>query len=226
MKKYNLLLSIISLSLFIPTLTYADCTKEELDNFKEIENEYKVTYEFDRDSKKYKLKFINPNYENYGYMLFYEISEEQTKYYDLRQLNTEEYEQSDFEAGKYRIEIYGKTETCNEKLKEITLKLSKYNQFSEDPLCSGIEDFVLCQPTYDKDIDYNTFVSRINSYKKKIESSNTNNTDNQKKEEDSKIVKYIKDNLIQIIIVIIFIIMVTVTAILTANSIKKSRRLE
>jgi len=226
MKKHKFLLSILSLSLFIPSTTYADCTKEEIDNFKEIEDEYKITYEFDKDTKLYTIKYINPNPEKYGYYLIQKVDLNTTKKYDLTKINDNEYEQTEILPGDYIIEIAGKSETCNEKIKTLSLKLPKYNKYSEDQLCKGIEEFVLCQPTYDKDIDYETFTSRVNSYKKNH--SNIENKKEEKKEEskENRIIQYIKDNLFQIIIIAIFVIMIIITIILTVKSIKKSRRLE
>ena len=99
-----------------------------------------------------------------------------------------------------------------------------YNKLSEDPLCEGNEDFVLCNPSYDKEIDYDTFVSRLNTYKKN-KGNNPSSSSNSVKEENA-IITYIKNNLVSIITITIFIILVIITIILTAKSIKKSRRLE
>lgn len=225
MKKHKFLLSILSLSLFIPSTTYADCTKEEIDNFKEIEDEYKITYEFDKDTKTYTINFVNPNPGNYGYKLIYVKNEKTKLEYNLTTIIEKNYSKTNFSSGNYIFEIYGNTDTCNEKLKSKTLVLPKYNKYSEDPLCEGIEEFVLCQPTYDKDIDYESFVSRVNSYKNKMSNTKKEEEPTVVKEEN-KILKYVKDNLIQIIIIIVFIIMVIITIILTAKSIRKSRRLE
>ena len=61
MKKYKFILFIVSLSLLLPTIIHADCSKEEIDNFKDIENEFKVTYEFDKETKLYVLTLYIPN---------------------------------------------------------------------------------------------------------------------------------------------------------------------
>lgn len=220
MKKHKFLLSILSLSLFIPSTTYADCTKEEIDNFKEIEDEYKITYEFDKETKTYTLTFYSPKPDMYDYILHIgkdkkcnEIEEKKNECYGIY-------------PGEYIIDIVGQTNSCKDILSSKSLKLPAYNKYSEDPLCEGIEEFVLCQSTYDKDIDYDTFVSRVNTYKKNHVSKD--DTDNKKEEikEPNKILQYIQDNLLQIIIIVIFVIMVIITIILNVKSIKKSRRLE
>lgn len=217
----NKLLLLIPLSLLIPTIAYADCTKEEIQEFKEVEEDYKITYEFDKDTKLYSLTFYNPKSDLYDF-----IGENDSIFSNCEVIDETKAKCDNIKSGTYNFEVVGLSETCNNTLKKVTLTLPKYNSYAEDPLCEGIEEFVLCQPTYDKDIDYDTFVSRVNSYKKtkqeKEEEIKPKTTD----KEESIIIKYIKDNLFQIIIIVIFIIMVITTIILSAKSIKKSRRLE
>ena len=121
------------------------------------------------------------------------------------------------------------TETCDDVLKTTILKLPKYNKYSEDPLCEGIEEFDLCNSTYDKEIDYDTFVSRVETYKRtknKNENINNDNDTGNNNKLLNNMKTYIEENLIQIIIVTVFIILVVITTIITAKSIRKSRRLE
>lgn len=221
MIKNKKLLSIISLSLLIPTIIYADCTKEEIDNFKKIEDEYKVTYEFDIDTKLYTLTFYSPQPDLYDF-----VGEDETVFSNCEILDDNTAKCSNIKPNTYNFEIVGVSTTCNGTFKKIKTSLPKYNTYSEDPLCEGIEEFVLCQPTYDKNIDYETFVSRVNSYKKNHQSKPIDNNTKEEVKEENRIIQYIHDNSFQIIIIVIFIIMVIITIILTAKSIKKSRRLE
>ena len=121
------------------------------------------------------------------------------------------------------MKIFGNTKECDELLKTINLNLAPYNKYSEDSLCEGIEEFVLCQPTYDKEIDRETFESRINTYKR---TKNKNQKTPEIKQEENEILVRVKENLVQIIIILIFIILIVITAIVTIKSIRKSRRLE
>lgn len=220
MKKYKYLLLSLLIPLLFPIITYAECSKEDIDNFKEIEEQYKVTYEFDKETKLYSITFHNPNPEKYGYTIEHDDTE-----LDLTTIKEEEFTQENTNPGKYEIRVITTNGECKNQLKKITLELSKYNSYSEDPICEGIEDFVLCQPTYDKEIDYDTFVSRVNTYKKNLKEENAKEEKLQVKEEN-KIIEYIKENIIQIIIITIFIIMVVITIYLTIKTARKSRRLE
>ena len=157
------LLAIFSLFILLPNVTYADCTKEEKDYFKQVEKEYKVTYKFNQETDDYTLIFYNPYPERYTFL--YENSDSNGIDFDYDG-NTMILYISGFSSGVYDYEIVGITDTCDDTLKEGTVNLTKRNNYYNDPLCEGIEEFVLCQPTYDKEIDYDTFVSRVNTYKK------------------------------------------------------------
>lgn len=220
MIKNKIIILIISLSLFMPSTIYADCTKEEINNFKKIEDDYKITYEFNKETKLYTLTFYSPNPELYDFTI------DESFLPNCTEIDNTTINCSNIYYGDYNFEVVGVTEECNMSFKKIKLSLPKYNKYSEDPLCEGIEEFVLCQPTYDKDIDYDTFVSRVNSYKKNHQKIENDKEIKEEVKEQNEIIKYIKDNLFQIIIITIFIILVIITIILTAKSIKKSRRLE
>ena len=50
-KKYLILTTM--LSLLCINKTYAACTQQEINDFKKIEDEYKITYKFDKETKTY-----------------------------------------------------------------------------------------------------------------------------------------------------------------------------
>ena len=205
----------------------AACTQEEIDSFKKVEKKYTVKYEFDKTSKKYTMYFNNPNPDNYVYQIYSEVT------IDCTVLGNGQTKCINFPSGSYDVDIKGNTASCKDVLKTITINLPEYNKFSDDPLCEGIEEFVLCSPTYEKEIDYESFVSRVKTYKKtktqKEAQTNSNEDDGEKSNSsifDSKLVNYIKENWIEITIIMVFIILVTITVVITAKSIRKSRRLE
>ena len=223
MKKLKLLVFFFSFIL-LPNVIYAGCTKDEINYFKRIEDKYRVTYEFNKASMNYDVYLYT--YENDLYA--FNLSDYQDKINAI-------YEEDDYvviqltniEPGTMTITIIGATDTCDSTLKEIYLDLSKQNKYWNDPLCEGIEDFVLCQPTYDKEIDYDTFVSRVNTYKKTKQREATKEEEGKKSNGViDKVTNFLKENLFQIIISVVFVIAIVVTVILTAKSIRKSRRLE
>lgn len=225
MKIYKYTIFTVILFLICITNTYAACTQEERNEFKKNEDEYTVKYEFNKTSKLYDLYLTGKQSKKYAYSISL------TKELECSPTNDTTIKCINFPPNEYTIEITGNTSTCDDVLKTITLKLPKYNKYSEDPLCNGIEEFVLCNPTYDKEIDYENFVSRVETYKKTKDKQEENNHNQEiNKEEDTNYISIVKDyvekNLLEIIIVMVFIVLVIITTIVTARSIRKSRRLE
>ncbi len=205
--------------MILPSTIHAACTEEEKMHFKEIEDQYRFTYEFDRESEDYTITFYNPEPKSYDFNLYivYDI--------DCDYYSDNEYKCFHIRPGDVEIGIFSKNKSCETSLKDTMVHLEKNNSFSKDELCIGIEEFVLCQPTYDKEIDYETFVSRTNAYRKTKAEKQTK--EEEKKEQPiNNIVNFIQENLIYVIAVPVLLIAVIITVILTAKSIRKSRRLE
>lgn len=215
-KKY--IISTLILSLLCMNKTYAACTQEEINAFKKIEDDFKVTYKFDKTTNDYHITIYNPAPDDYAYTFKEDLNHMKYESGDGETLTF-----SGIKSGTYETIIIG-LKGCTDDLKTITFKLPKLNKYYQDPLCEGIDEFVLCEPTYSKEIDYETFKSRIQTYKKSKDNQKTESTEPQIKENQT--LNYIKDNIYSIIIIIVFIVLVTITTIVTAKSIRKSRRLE
>lgn len=226
MKKNKYILLTTMLFLFNIQPTFATCTQEEINNFKKIEDEYTVKYEIDKSTQKYNLYFTATMPQQY----YYKIYTDEALNCDAQSDTT--IKCADFVSGKYEVQIIGVTKSCNDALKNIIINLPKYNKYSESELCKGIEEFVLCNAAYEKEIDYETFVSRVETYKKTLTKKEEQNKpieeekDEQKNELLNNIINYIKNYWLECLIVMVFIVLVIITIIITAKSIRKSRRLE
>lgn len=215
-KKKKILLTIISFIAFT-SKTYAECTNEEVNAFKKISNEYKVTYEMNTESKLYNLTFYDPAPDKYTFV----INGATDGDFSIHDNNN--YQYLGLSPGEYTVTIEGVTNTCKDVLKTINLSLPKYNKYTEDPLCKGNEEFVLCQPTYDKDIDYDTFKERLEVYKK---TKTENNAKNNNTKKENIVINYIKNNIVQVSLIAISLVLVIIIIISIAKRQKKSRRLE
>lgn len=220
-KKYTFFLILSFLCL---DNVHAACTQKEKENFKEIENKYEITYEYHSDTKKYTVYFDRANPDKYEYIIY------SGKNLDCSEVDKTTAKCSNLEPGKYVVRIMGQTKSCNDVLQETTLVLPEYNKYYNDPLCNGIEEFVLCQETYDKEMDYETFKSRVETYKKSKAENEIKKQEEEKEQKEKEfkedISNFFEENYINIIIVVIFIILVTITTIITAKQVRKSRRLE
>lgn len=214
-----------------PCLVYADC----ISDFKEIEKDFKITYEYNEETDDYTITFFNPSYERYSYA--------QTSWEEIRNSKRIANGKSQtiivehYKDTKYYYKIKSLYEGCNQvTVKEDTIELKNYNPYSDSPLCEGNEEFVLCQKDYDKKIDEETFKSRLDTYiktKEEKESSTAeekNDNNSNTKETSNNIVKkatsYIETHLTEIIIAVTVIVILIIAAILYIKKIIKGRRLE
>lgn len=215
----------LMLSLLLGDKVYANsCQMNIIREFMTIENSYKVDYRYNMEKKSYTLILNYHKGKNFEYKIYDKDNIE------CEQINKTTKECHNFQPGKYEYEIYGKNDDCLQVVRVLEIEIKELNNYSNDPICSGIEEFVLCQENYYKEMDYETFVSRVNTYKKtkyeKQQKEETEEQENEKQEQQDKIKKYIEKNLNQIVIIVIFIILVIITLIVTIKKEKKSRRLE
>lgn len=214
-------ITIILVSLIINTnIIYAECTTEEQEYYKSIEDKYQTTYVFDKESRTYTMTLTYGDISTFSYSIEgdgMEIANIEV---------TDKIIVSNLAPGQYIAFVVGLTDSCNDVLKKEEITLPQYNQYAYDPVCEGIEEFVLCNPTYDKELDYDTFISRVNSYKKN--KANQDKTDNNT-EEKPTIKEWFKDNYMYFIYAIIGIVVLLIIALIVKviyNHERKRRRLE
>lgn len=220
MNKYKkLTLFFLLFSLFNPKV-YASCTTEEKNNFKKVEDKYTAIYQYDEETNTRAILIKGPE------LLDYAINIDINSTAECKETEDSDILCTNVDTGKYTYTVIGNTDTCNDILKSGTITVADYNPYYNDPLCEGIEEFVLCQRTYDKKIDRSTFESRVATYKKSKSSSSNSSNKNDEETNTDKIIEYIKNNLTQIIIIVIFIILILITIVLTIKNVKERRRLE
>lgn len=212
----------ILLSLLFPNLVKAECDNKD-EYFESIKDQFKVTYETDYELKQNVLILNNPHPESY-FMILVSYGE-----YSCNAKGEYTKKCTNIKPGEYEIKIYNNNNySCS--VGTINFTLPWFNEYYNDDLCKGLEDFYLCQPDYDKEIDYDTFKSRIELYINKQDEKTENDNDIKKNikqaEEKFNIIEYINNNLATIIIITIFVILTTVTIILTINSERKRRVLK
>lgn len=237
-KKSKYLITITILSLIFCNKVYASCSEIELNHFKKIESQYKVTYNYDANNNQNIIKIYNPEPSKYEYRIV--TNESDNANVVFKRIDNYNYEVTGKIYVEYTIEVVGKTSTCNDVLKTLTITPPPENGYHDDPLCEGIEDFALCQSEYKKPITREEFESRVETYKENLKTENqkpsnsqnnqTSNFDEKNETENNdiinKIIKYGQENLTTVIIIIIFIILLIITATITIKNAIKRRRLE
>lgn len=234
MSKKAKYLIITILAILLPMHVNADCQSD----FKQYEKDYKVSYKYNKDTDDFTITLVNPNFERYGFVYNgrEEIQNAEKKVTENKVFTTI---LKNYKKNEYTYTLKANYEGCNGVvIKTGTLKMVKGNPYSNNPLCEGNEEFVLCQKDYDKELDQETFEERINTYieEKKATSNNIKNDSNDKNKYElsnnnnqnfiDNLIDYISENVIAFIIIVLFIIVLVVSIILIVKKEQKRRRLE
>lgn len=203
----------------------AQCTDDEISKLNKNVNEIKITYKYlgkieEEDG------ILNNQYEVVVKNIIDDL------YISLYN-NSVVLEPSDgkivstFNNGTWKFNVYSKK--CDKLIDTINVFIPKFNDYSLDPLCEGIdgEDFPLCGKYYEYDVSYNSFKERVEHYRGTHNIDNNINNDNAIKKENVNF-KYIIDSIVDFIIkyklyvfvsLIIIIILIVIVII-----IKKKRK--
>lgn len=234
MNKLKITLLTLLLLIILPITVKADCQSD----FKAIEDQFKVTYEYNKDTDDFTITLVSPDYEKYefgfkpGHLNKYKYTYSITNKTITRKL-------AGYKEDTYYYLIVGADGSqCDRtmfKNEEIRLKKETVitkNKYSDSPLCEGNEDFVLCQKDYDKEIDEQTFESRLKTYKESKENDTTPKIEQEKDDNKEKksifsnIIIFFKENLVYSIVIIAFAIIIITTIVVSIKFAVKSRRLE
>ena len=207
--KYYLLI-IITFMLSLMNNVYAeDCDSTDIKRLRVLANDVDISYEYNDDI-----------YDNDGFKIYdtYKIvvsnlSDELYVIESKTNLDLRSYSVVDgsitidrLYSGKKNFKIYSKN-CSNKMLRNYSVNLPKFNNYSTDPNCEGHEDIEVCQKFYDSsNIDYYEFMEMINN-------SDNKDADDNKSKDENKYIKFIKDNYIYISIgggVLIIIIIVLI----------------
>jgi len=215
MKKFKYLLTTILLFFIItPKVNAGYCDKDNIAKMKEEAEGIKVIYRLDNEYYNdvgelqkgiYKLEVTGLT-EN----LYAKIEDKDT-YFTYGAIQDGKATKTGFEAGKVNFKIYYRK--CNTLLKEVTFELPVYNIYSERQECLdlGENDLDVCSSNYQYEIDEDTFLKKINEYKKNIEEINANPEEKPTFDKTiDAIVNFLKKYYIYIIITILLVIMATI----------------
>ena len=181
--KKNIYQSIIILILFL-SIPYikADCTTEEIKELKKETKQIKIIYEHidnatteegGTDYNKFSVDIVNIP-DNY-----YIIVNDGLNYKEEPQNNKVNMTLSN---GSWTINIY--SNKCESEIDTIRFKLPRFNIYSLDPLCKGVdgEKFPLCGKYYEYEVSYDSFKQRVENYRitNNIKDSDNSNIKNEK----------------------------------------------
>lgn len=156
----------------------ASCTNNDIKNLKDLAEDIKITYKHKGKVETEEGAFYNifdvrvKNVPDDFYVSLYDGTVK------LEPIDGEILEE--FNNGTWYFDIY--SNKCNERITQIKVFIPRFNVYSLDPLCEGIDgdDFSLCGKYYEYDVSYDDFVTRVNDYRNRhnIDSDNTSINDN------------------------------------------------
>lgn len=154
----------------------ASCTDEEIKELKELAKDIKITYKYVDEAV-----IDEETYYNLFEVKIKNISDDFYVLYGLNnnRIDIKEGTGSDyFTNGTWTFKIY--SSECEKQVDEINVFIPRFNIYSTDPLCEGIDgnDFALCGKYYEYDVSYESFKERVTHYR------NTHNIDSKNEEED------------------------------------------
>lgn len=195
----------------------ASCTNEEINGLKKITDNIKITYRYLGKIEEEEGVFDNQyevvikNVDDDLYISLYNDSEV------LTPTNGEIV--STFNNGTWNFDFFSKK--CDIKIDTIEIFIPRFNEYSLDPLCEGIDgnDFPLCGKYYEYEVSYESFEERVKHYRATY-NVNSSVTDEKTDEDKFQIILndiynfilkyrlYIVISLIVILIILISIIVI------------------
>lgn len=150
---------------------FASCASEEINELKKQADNIKITYKH--------LGVIENEYGIYYNEFEVNVKNIPDDFYILLLNDTVKLEPVNgivtefLSNGLWNFNIY--STKCDIKIDTIKVNIPRFNKYSLDPLCEGVDgkDFALCGKYYEYDVSYDDFVKRVKQYRS---SHNINNT--------------------------------------------------
>ncbi len=222
MKKIKyLIFTLIFISLSVSYVS-ASCTSEELSKLKAEASKIKVTYkhlgkiEYEDGDVTYSLFDVTmKNIPDNFYIKIPKLTAtfEPTNGTAVAKINT----------GKWQLEVY--SNKCEEMVGVINVELPKFNTYSLDPLCEGIDEseVPLCGKYYEYDVSYERFKETVSAYRDNHMINNEETDD--EKENFSKVFNKISKFIVKYkLYFITFSIIIILTPIIIKLFKKKKKR--
>lgn len=224
MKKRKNLLFILMLTIFSTNIVKAECTTEEENNMKKeidkIEIIYKHLGEVTKDdgTKTYNEFMVTAkNIPDGVYVHLYPFTDEQFE-------ESPEGLKLKLTTGTWHYYMY--SEKCGKTLKDITVTLPKFNEYSLDPLCEGVdgEDFRYCNKYYDGEIPRETFERKVKEYRlaNHLDDKKVDSNDVKKKDYLKPIVDFLLEYYLYIIIGIGVIVLISLLVLIIKKKKKRT----
>lgn len=194
MRKVFLVL-VFSLVMIPFSCVMADCSDEEIKAYKEIVKNITVNIKFDEESVDlgiYGNNIVTISGLSEG---FFGRTDDMSVGFFYEDMESGEITRS---VGSQVKSISFYSNQCSDvKLRTVKLELKQYNYFSDYEECEGLKGKLdVCDPYYDKSLDYDTFMRKVHAYKEEGEII----------EKDNVIVEWLRDYYYIPVIVVLVVV--------------------
>lgn len=219
--KYIVLLAIPLFLLNNSYIKAEECTKEELDTLKAKADKIEITYkhlgeiEKEDGSKVYNEFMVTTKNLDGFYVYLSPMTEENF-------VELENGIQIKLTTGTWKYAIYSKE--CDTKIEEIEVNLPRFNIYSLDPLCDGVDsdEFSLCGKYYNYEVSRETFERKVNAYRKEKKIDEKDDKPEEKNNDIiNKALEYLNKYYIYITVILSIILVIIIIAIIIRK--KKQR---
>ena len=200
----------------------ASCTDEELSILKQAADKIKITYKHlgkvEDEEGSYHYNDFEVNIKNISDDLYI-----LTLANTIKLIPEKQQIKTTLSSGLWSLNLY--SIKCDQKIDEISVSIPKFNEYSLDPLCDGIngDDFPLCGKYYEYYVSYENFKIRVNNYRAthKQEDNKDNVKENYLIVLLNKIIDFIVEYRFHLSISLLVILLVLVVLVITRK--QKSR---
>lgn len=139
------------------------CKYSEISKYKSLASNISTSYDYNQKGDDVTFSITLNNLDKNLYIV--DTTSNKTYWYTKDEIVITNYAPGSI----VKYNVYANNEYCNEDLLyTIRVNLPSYNKYYNDAICNGIEDYALCQRWYGHNYDYNTFISKVENYKKSL----------------------------------------------------------
>lgn len=174
-KRMRIISILLIVFLFNNLNVKASCTEEQKKAFQSKLDQVSITYKYENEL----LDQNNNVITGFFSINITGLTEDLALYNPERNLSLVGTKDGNFSKfgfvnGTYEFRLFVNNNVCNDASRNITIKLPKYNEFSDNYLCNGIDatKFLPCSKWYEYDLDEKTFLARLEEYKQQTKKNN------------------------------------------------------
>ena len=210
MRRYLIYIAIAFILIIAPKGVFALCDKRVLTDYRNLASNIKTTtsYQLINGKPKFSVTLYNL-YE--GMYIVDETDPERPKKYTASSFDTStELTLTGFTENQRLIfKVYIQTNSCsNEPLTTKYVTLPNYNEFSEDPICKGLEGFTLCQRWASTSVTQEQFLERVKEYRSKKTVKLTSHPEEQELSFKDRLVRFVGQYYIYLVAGVIILILI------------------